>query len=898
MTDHSEKLGLLTQLAKLARTDVHAIRVINNATSPPRPEYRPVPTEVSEEVLLRHLANKTNIAFYLMTPGTSVTHLAVLDLDDHARELSWKEIKKTAAKIIKKANRQGLNAWTIRSGGGQGIHIWFRWDEPQSAADVRRLLSALLESLGFKNGTKGIAAREIEIFPKQNEVSSEGMGSLIAAPFARESIPLGVDLDPVERPSPWLAAKPVAALITKFRQQSKILEEKRALPTAIELATVVDALKYVEAETYEIWFRVGMALKSAFGDDGFLAWDAWSQGSSKYNASEVCKKWKSFKRRATGGVTIASIFSLARENGWINPTKPVDGRLEVVYDPTNPMQMAREIETSLLRGARDVYQQGGVLIRIVRLEENLRGKGFEFEAGALILSPVTPTWLTGRAMELIRWIRPKKDGFVPVILSKSVAETYLEMKNEWAFSRLVGTVETPTLYRKDGDFILLQESGYDEASGLYFDSNGVDFPAVAAHPTRDDALAALEQFCKLLSGFPFVPDELTENWAPAPDEGSRPSRARSVVLSAWLTGLMRRTLKAAPMHAFDAVSPGTGKSLLVRILCLVLYGREASPMPWVGSEEEQRKRIMSALMAGRQVLFFDNIDDSMGGRTLNTALTEPLIEDRVLGKSQNIECRTNCMVFAAGNNLSFTADTTRRTVLCQLDAREERPEARVFELDPIAEIAKHRAEYVVAGLTILLAYIEAGRPSKGQVRRVGSYEDWSIVQEALVWLDQPDPAITMMDVAADDPTLEAKRQVMDVWWECYGNCEMTLQDVLADIDVGSDRALQFNGDQIIQLKRRLFEAFAAGVSAGRPQGRSIPVNNVSIGYWIKKHAGQIHDDRRFQRAGDKHGRRIALIKKGAAPQGGRLATAALSVEELSGIEHDPERYTRANDPPM
>ena len=44
---------------------------------------------------------------------------------------------------------------------------------------------------------------------------------------------------------------------------------------------------------------------------------------------------------------------------------------------------------------------------------------------------------------------------------------------------------------------MLDEPGYDPATGLLFDPGGTEFPAVPEAPTRKEALAALEKFLEV-----------------------------------------------------------------------------------------------------------------------------------------------------------------------------------------------------------------------------------------------------------------------------------------------------------------------------------------------------------------------------------------------------------------
>ena len=112
---------------------------------------------------------------------------------------------------------------------------------------------------------------------------------------------------------------------------------------------------------------------------------------------------------------------------------------------------------------------------------------------------------------------------------------------------------------------------------------------------------------------------------------------------------------------------------------------------------------------------------------------------------------------------------TRRAVVCRLDARSERPDERKFDFDPITLAHQQREHLLVAGSTSLRVYIVAGRPLQGKVRDVGSFEDWTLIREALVWLGQPDPAATRQQVLSNDQRQDELCEVMDLWGAYFGN---------------------------------------------------------------------------------------------------------------------------------
>ncbi|MBI5270149.1 MAG: DUF927 domain-containing protein [Burkholderiales bacterium] len=65
------------------------------------------------------------------------------------------------------------------------------------------------------------------------------------------------------------------------------------------------------------WVRVGMAVKSELGSDGFSLWDEWSSQSGTYRKIDARDAWKSFK--PGGRVTVGTLFGMAKDHGFRFP---------------------------------------------------------------------------------------------------------------------------------------------------------------------------------------------------------------------------------------------------------------------------------------------------------------------------------------------------------------------------------------------------------------------------------------------------------------------------------------------------------------------------------------------------------------------------------------------------
>lgn len=92
----------------------------------------------------------------------------------------------------------------------------------------------------------------------------------------------------------------------------------------------------------------------------------------------------------------------------------------------------------------------------------------------------------------------------PVKPSKDLMMTIPKIITDWDFPQLKGITETPTLR---ADHSLLDASGYDPQSGLFYDPGRAVFPAIPDKPTKVDSYHALELFTGergILKDFPFT----------------------------------------------------------------------------------------------------------------------------------------------------------------------------------------------------------------------------------------------------------------------------------------------------------------------------------------------------------------------------------------------------------
>ncbi len=74
------------------------------------------------------------------------------------------------------------------------------------------------------------------------------------------------------------------------------------------------ALHFIPASDRETWVRMGMAIKSELGDEGFELWDEWSRQDDSHDPRSARDVWRSISEN--GKVGPGTLFHKAKSNGW------------------------------------------------------------------------------------------------------------------------------------------------------------------------------------------------------------------------------------------------------------------------------------------------------------------------------------------------------------------------------------------------------------------------------------------------------------------------------------------------------------------------------------------------------------------------------------------------------
>jgi putative DNA primase/helicase len=391
--------------------------------------------------------------------------------------------------------------------------------------------------------------------------------------------------------------------------------------------------------------------------------------------------------------------------------------------------MVERAEGALIRRGVAIYQSGGKLVRPVKdMAQAAKGRKTHIARLVSIEGAFLKAELT-KYVDFLTWKNKEERKGIPP--HNDLVSAMLGRYGRWKFPTLTGVICAPTL-RPDGS--ILAKEGFDDATGLLVLGPLPEMPEVKDKPSREDAERAIKILDRLLVEFPFV------------DKASR-----SVELSGFLSTVCRAALGPVPMHASSAPAAATGKSYMNDLVAGVAIG---DYMPVIGADgiDELIKRLDTQVIKGVSILSLDNVSFPLGGDILCQIIERHAYNPRILGKSEGKERRNTHTIFASGNNLRIKNDATRRVLLARLDAKMERPETKEFRDHPFEEVLRNRGRYLWAALTVVKAYIAAGRPSVSMMRFNG-FEEWSdLIRSSLVWLGYDDPVLTQEEVRANDPS--------------------------------------------------------------------------------------------------------------------------------------------------
>ena len=299
---------------------------------------------------------------------------------------------------------------------------------------------------------------------------------------------------------------------------------------------------------------------------------------------------------------------------------------------------------------------------------------------------------------------------------------------------------------------------------------------------------------------------------------------RSAAIAGILTAVIRPSLSHAPMFHCNAPQISSGKTYLMK--CISVF---ATPFPVASSEfprseDECRKQLFALLRKVPPVIFFDNVNIDLPRYTsLCSILTEENFSSCILGQSETSVVSTLTLILSNGNNVLPIEDMVRRVITITLHPTCEIPATKPYDNKKLLdEIHENRAHFISLALTMIRAWIVAGRPIQ-EVETIPTYGDWSnYCRQVLLWLGLPDPGKSLLKALENDSDRELLGCLLHAWYDLFSSQSIMLRSAIENAnDILEEVLVEINGGQS-------------------------SLNHKKLGNWISRHAGRMVDGLKFE----------------------------------------------------
>ncbi len=219
------------------------------------------------------------------------------------------------------AKRLGLGEiypWIVKSGSGNGFHIWFKLSESE---ELHKKL----------NGPKSV----YRLNPKEDElcdhIELRWSNSMTVLPYSKH---------PTGNAYTFMYGKPVEApkeisvnvLIECLEEFCDLEKEKEVLaigkktfePAGFDKEKLESAIEFLGAKLpdncYDEWYRIGFGLVT-IGEDGRKYFLQMSLSNQYYHDSEfeINKKFDELLKKYNGSITLGTVYHVAEKYGWQKP---------------------------------------------------------------------------------------------------------------------------------------------------------------------------------------------------------------------------------------------------------------------------------------------------------------------------------------------------------------------------------------------------------------------------------------------------------------------------------------------------------------------------------------------------------------------------------------------------
>jgi len=377
---------------------------------------------------------------------------------------------------------------------------------------------------------------------------------------------------------------------------------------------------------------------------------------------------------------------------------------------------------------------------------------------------------------------------------------------------------------------LTNTNGMNAGTGKYLVNSVADLEAeIPEQPTLEDAI---ERAKKLWSVFSEIPWKYTYDEKVAIEDEEfanppcKPFRPMSLAFVRWLTLLiaqaLRLELSTTPLGIITANMPGLGKTLLLSSITKILFGREPSISIWTegasaaAAAEELNKRLLTLVAGGETFMAIDNVSRVSGADlsnpTLEAFVTSSNFKGRLLGANKEIGGEHRLQVVLTGNGTNPTGDLADRSLFVYLESddpnRRSKPASEFKSGELLNYITAHRKELLGSVLTIIKAWIIAGKPKPTpEDYGWGSFTDFTeFVVPIVHWSTGINPLKDrVQDIQQTDSKAQARSCLIMNWEKVLGKEPQTASAIIDKVKYLSNCISDIGSKELEAFKESLAE---------------------------------------------------------------------------------------------
>jgi len=268
------------------------------------------------------------------------------------------------------------------------------------------------------------------------------------------------------------------------------------------------------------------------------------------------------------------------------------------------------------------------------------------------------------------------------------------------------------------------------------------------------------------------------------------------LLTPFLKGLYPSFSTRTPVFMYIANRERAGKDYCADITGLVMEGYAIQEPPISTGEkssnnnEELRKKVLSALIAGRKRIHFANNKGYINNAVFEGIITSPKYSDRALGRNEILTLDNEIDFSLSGNvGIGFTPDLANRSRMITLFLDIEDANERKFERPNLHAWVLDNRNKVLSALYALVKNWHDNECPEGSVP-FSSFPDWAKICGGIMeaaGYDSPCRSDKKLRVAGDSETTDMKT-LFEIGFERYANEWITKKDI-RNIIINEDEPL-------------------------------------------------------------------------------------------------------------